>query len=60
MTKATLTDAERNFIDAYYHEHVVRVSMKRWRLEELRGWCEAGCPPRKEWESMATADAKGR
>jgi predicted DNA-binding transcriptional regulator AlpA len=22
----------------------------RWRLAELRGWVEAGCPPRREWE----------
>lgn len=35
-------------------------SMKRWRLEELRDWCNAGCPPRKEWEVMAAVDSKGR
>lgn len=35
-------------------------SMKRWRVEELRHWCEAGCPPRKEWESIVTANSKGR
>ena len=27
-------------------------SMKRWRVEELRCWCEAGCPPRNEWDAM--------
>ena len=22
-----------------------------WRLDELRDWVDAGCPPRREWES---------
>jgi predicted DNA-binding transcriptional regulator AlpA len=35
-------------------------SMKRWRLEELRGWCVAGCPSREEWEAMVAAGSKGR
>src|SRR5690242_144520 len=25
-----------------------------WRVEELRAWCEAGCPPRDEWEARQT------
>lgn len=23
----------------------------RWRLDEVRDWVRAGCPPRKEWEA---------
>jgi len=22
----------------------------RWRAEELRAWCAAGCPPRSRWQ----------
>jgi predicted DNA-binding transcriptional regulator AlpA len=29
----------------------------RWRLEEVRAWVEAACPPRKEWEAR---QAQGR
>lgn len=27
-------------------------STKRWRFEELRRWCEVGCPSRDNWELM--------
>jgi predicted DNA-binding transcriptional regulator AlpA len=29
-----------------------------WRVEELRRWIEAGCPPRKTWE-VIQANRKG-
>ena len=25
---------------------------KRWRIEELRDWLQAGAPPRQRWEQM--------
>ena len=25
---------------------------KRWRLDELRAWLDAGAPPRERWEVM--------
>ncbi|MFQ5732841.1 MAG: helix-turn-helix transcriptional regulator [Planctomycetaceae bacterium] len=25
---------------------------KRWRADELRRWCDAGCPPRDHWEHL--------
>ncbi len=25
----------------------------RWRLQEVRDWVAAGCPPAKEWEARA-------
>ena len=24
----------------------------RWRADEIRRWCEAGCPERRTWETM--------
>jgi predicted DNA-binding transcriptional regulator AlpA len=24
----------------------------RWRADELRRWCDAGCPTRGEWEAL--------
>lgn len=27
----------------------------RWRLDELRAWLDAGCPPRDRWEAMRGA-----
>jgi predicted DNA-binding transcriptional regulator AlpA len=32
----------------------------RWRVEELRAWTEANCPPRAEWEAMSAADNSSR
>ena len=31
-----------------------------WRMEELREWCEAGCPARREWETRRAAQDNGR
>ena len=31
---------------------VVSGNCHRWRLEEIRRWVEAGCPPRKQWEAL--------
>jgi predicted DNA-binding transcriptional regulator AlpA len=31
----------------------------RWRVEELRDWIEAGCPPRREWEARRAAAKAG-
>jgi predicted DNA-binding transcriptional regulator AlpA len=30
----------------------------RWRVEELRAWCDAGCPSRDEWERIKAARAR--
>lgn len=27
----------------------------RWRSDELRDWCAAGCPPREKWIAMKEA-----
>jgi predicted DNA-binding transcriptional regulator AlpA len=27
-----------------------------WRSEELRNWCEAGCPDRRTWEARRARD----
>lgn len=27
----------------------------RWRLDELRAWAEAGCPPREKWQELREA-----
>src|SRR5262245_35799282 len=31
-----------------------------WRVEELRRWVEAGCPPRKTWEALRAQKGGGR
>jgi hypothetical protein len=30
---------------------------RRWRADELRRWCEAGCPPRAKWEEVRRSEA---
>jgi predicted DNA-binding transcriptional regulator AlpA len=30
----------------------------RWRADELRAWCAAGCPTRAQWETMRS-DGRG-
>src|SRR5262245_22929557 len=31
-----------------------------WRVEELRRWCAAGCPDRRSWEALQSAQRNGR
>jgi predicted DNA-binding transcriptional regulator AlpA len=26
--------------------------LKRWDADELRRWCDAGCPARRQWEAL--------
>ncbi len=32
----------------------------RWRRQELEAWCAAGCPNRKAWEALQSAQHNGR
>jgi predicted DNA-binding transcriptional regulator AlpA len=32
----------------------------RWRVEELREWIGAACPPRATWEALQAAQRNGR
>src|SRR5258708_25352586 len=33
---------------------------KRWRYTEIVAWTEAGCPDRKTWEGLRSAQHNGR
>jgi prophage regulatory protein len=32
----------------------------RWRREDLAEWIRLGCPPRREWEALRSAQPSGR
>ena len=33
---------------------------KRWRLDEVRDWIDAGAPPRDEWDRMSKRGDEGQ
>jgi predicted DNA-binding transcriptional regulator AlpA len=35
-------------------------SSKRWRVSEIIAWTEAGCPDRRTWEAIRSAQHNGR
>lgn len=33
---------------------------KRWRYDEIAAWVEAGCPDRRTWDALRSAQRNGR